>query len=99
MANIQKVGVVGAGTMGNGIAQVFAQHGHPVVLRDLDRAILERARTQIEKSLAKLAEASPFTLREIEDGRLLPTIGLLWRLAAVLEVDCAAFLERPAERE
>jgi 3-hydroxybutyryl-CoA dehydrogenase len=42
--------------MGNGIAQVFAQHGHPVVLRDLDRAILERARTQIEKSLAKLAE-------------------------------------------
>jgi DNA-binding XRE family transcriptional regulator len=51
------------------------------------------------QSLAKLAEASPFTLREIEDGRLLPTIGLLWRLAAVLEVDCAAFLERPAERE
>jgi len=48
------------------------------------------------RSLAKLAEASPFDLREIEDGRLLPTIGLIWRLAAVLEVDCAAFLERPA---
>jgi len=53
---MSKVAVLGAGTMGNGIAQVFAQHGHPVVLRDLDRAILERARTQIEKSLAKLAE-------------------------------------------
>ena len=51
------------------------------------------------RSLAKLAEASPSTLREIEDGRLLPTIGLIWRLAAVLEVDCAAFLERPAEPE
>jgi len=53
---VSKVAVLGAGTMGNGIAQVFAQHGHSVVLRDLDRAILERARAQVEKSLAKLAE-------------------------------------------
>jgi len=53
---LAKIAVLGAGTMGNGIAQVFAQHGHPVILRDLDRAILERARTQIDKSLAKLAE-------------------------------------------
>ena len=51
-----KVAVLGAGTMGNGIAQVFAQNGHSVVLRDLDAAILERARAQIEKSLGKLAE-------------------------------------------
>ena len=51
-----KIAVLGAGTMGNGIAHVFAQHGHSVVLRDLDRAILERARAQIDKSLAKLAE-------------------------------------------
>ena len=53
---LARIAVLGAGTMGNGIAQVFAQHGHPVVLRDLDRAILERARAQIDKSLAKLAE-------------------------------------------
>jgi 3-hydroxybutyryl-CoA dehydrogenase len=51
-----KVAVLGAGTMGNGIAQVFAQNGHDVVLRDLDPSILERARGQIDKSLAKLAE-------------------------------------------
>jgi 3-hydroxybutyryl-CoA dehydrogenase len=51
-----KAAVLGAGTMGNGIAQVFAQHGHQVVLRDLDPAILERARGQIDRSLAKLAE-------------------------------------------
>jgi 3-hydroxybutyryl-CoA dehydrogenase len=51
-----KVAILGAGTMGNGIAQVFAQHGHQVVLRDLDAAILERARGQIDRSLAKLAE-------------------------------------------
>ena len=53
---LARIAVLGAGTMGNGIAQVFAQHGHPVILRDLDRAILERARTQIDKSLAKLAQ-------------------------------------------
>ena len=51
-----RIAVLGAGTMGNGIAQVFAQKGHPVVLRDLDGAILDRARSQIEKSLGKLAE-------------------------------------------
>src|SRR5207245_1635082 len=56
MTNKLKVAVLGAGTMGNGIAQVFAQHGHPVVLRDLDGKILDRARSQIERSLARLAE-------------------------------------------
>jgi 3-hydroxybutyryl-CoA dehydrogenase len=50
------VAVLGAGTMGNGIAQVFAQHGHAVVLRDLETPILERALGTIDKSLAKLAE-------------------------------------------
>jgi 3-hydroxybutyryl-CoA dehydrogenase len=51
-----KVAVLGAGTMGNGIAQVFAQHGHTVTLRDLEAPILDRARANIDKSLAKLAE-------------------------------------------
>jgi 3-hydroxybutyryl-CoA dehydrogenase len=51
-----KVAVIGAGTMGNGIAQVFAQAGHTVVLSDVDGAALERARAQIDRSLGKLAE-------------------------------------------
>jgi 3-hydroxybutyryl-CoA dehydrogenase len=51
-----KVAVLGAGTMGNGIAQVFAQHGHQVVLRDLDAAILDRARASMDRSLGKLVE-------------------------------------------
>jgi 3-hydroxybutyryl-CoA dehydrogenase len=42
--------------MGNGIAQVFAQRGHSVILRDLEPAILERARKQIETSLARLMD-------------------------------------------
>ncbi len=50
------IGVVGAGTMGRGIAQVAAQAGHRVVLRDLDPAAVESARIQLEKVLARLEE-------------------------------------------
>jgi 3-hydroxybutyryl-CoA dehydrogenase len=50
------IAVVGSGTMGNGIAQVFAQRGHSVILRDLDQAILDRARKQMEKNLSRLIE-------------------------------------------
>jgi len=53
---IARVGVVGAGTMGNGIAQAFAQSGIAVTLVDASEAALEKARAAIDKSLAKLAE-------------------------------------------
>ncbi len=51
-----KIAVLGAGTMGNGIAQVFAQHGHEVTLRDIEQPFLDRALKSIEKSLGKLAD-------------------------------------------
>ena len=53
---IKTVGVVGAGTMGNGIAQVFAQAGYEVRLIDIAQPMLDRARTAIDKSLAKFVE-------------------------------------------
>jgi len=53
---IKTVGVIGAGTMGNGIAQVFAQSGYTVKLHDAAPAALERARKTIEKSTAKFVE-------------------------------------------
>jgi len=56
MATIERVGVIGAGTMGNGIAQVFAQAGFDVQLHDASPAALDRARASIDKSLAKLVE-------------------------------------------
>jgi 3-hydroxybutyryl-CoA dehydrogenase len=66
------VAVLGGGTMGNGIAQVFAQAGHRVVLRDLSQDILDRARASIDKSLAKLAEKGKIAPadREATLGRL-----------------------------
>jgi len=49
-----KVGVVGAGTMGNGIVEVFAAQGSEVLMIDSDSAALERGLAAIEKSLGRL---------------------------------------------
>ncbi|HEX8336408.1 MAG TPA: 3-hydroxyacyl-CoA dehydrogenase NAD-binding domain-containing protein [Pyrinomonadaceae bacterium] len=48
---IQKVGVVGAGVMGAGLAQDLAQTGHEVVLIDLSDAVLERARAEMTNNI------------------------------------------------
>ncbi len=53
---VKTVGVIGAGTMGHGIAQVFAQAGFGVRLHDAAPAAIERARAAIAKSLAKFVE-------------------------------------------
>src|ERR1700730_8170196 len=48
---IQRVGVVGAGTMGNGIAHVFARGGYRVVLCDIEERFLDRGMETIGKNL------------------------------------------------
>ncbi len=58
------LGVVGAGTMGNGIAQVFATYGHDVVLSDLDEEILQKAHGAIEKSLSRFVKKERLTADE-----------------------------------
>ena len=64
---IKTVGVIGAGTMGNGIAQVFAQAGFSVRLIDIAQPMLDRARQSIEKSLAKLVEKSKLTAEDRDE--------------------------------
>ncbi|HEX5216051.1 MAG TPA: 3-hydroxybutyryl-CoA dehydrogenase [Vicinamibacterales bacterium] len=56
MSEIKSVGVIGAGTMGNGIAQVFATSGYSVKLHDASAAAIDRARATIDKSLGKFVE-------------------------------------------
>jgi 3-hydroxybutyryl-CoA dehydrogenase len=53
---IQKVGVVGCGLMGSGIAQVSAQAGFPTVVREVSSELVEKGLKGIEKNLARLVE-------------------------------------------
>ena len=67
-----KLGVVGGGTMGNGIAHVFAQFGHETVLIDVDDAALGRAKGTIEKNLGRQVAKEKISQEECDAalGRL-----------------------------
>jgi len=54
--DIRKIGVIGAGTMGTGIAQVAAASGFEVILNDMDEGMLRKAVAVMDKSLSKLIE-------------------------------------------
>ena len=56
MSEIKRVGVLGCGLMGSGIAQVAATAGYDTVVRDVSKELLDRGRAGIEKSLAKFVE-------------------------------------------
>ena len=58
---IKHIFVVGAGTMGNGIAQTAAVSGYKVTMMDVDEKALERAQKTIEKSVGKLLEKEKIT--------------------------------------
>jgi 3-hydroxybutyryl-CoA dehydrogenase len=75
---IKTIGVVGAGTMGHGIAQVFAQAGFAVQLVDVAQPMLDRARSAIEKSFGKFVEKGTLTPddRDRALGRLSATTRL-----------------------
>jgi 3-hydroxybutyryl-CoA dehydrogenase len=78
MREIRSIGVVGAGTMGHGIAQVAAQSGYAVVLVDAAPQALERGVAQIGKSLDKLVEKGKLTAEQRGNAlaRLRPEPGL-----------------------
>jgi 3-hydroxybutyryl-CoA dehydrogenase len=58
---IEKVGVVGCGLMGSGIAQVCAQAGFATVVREVNAPLVEKGLKSIEKNLARLAEKGTIT--------------------------------------
>ncbi len=62
--SIETVGVVGAGTMGNGIAHVFAKAGFRVILVDVEQRFLDRGLTTIANNLAREVQRSKLSLAE-----------------------------------
>jgi 3-hydroxybutyryl-CoA dehydrogenase len=58
------VAVIGAGTMGPGIAQVFAQAGCPVILIDIDKAVLKQAQQRFKSSVNAFREAGVYSTRK-----------------------------------
>lgn len=76
MIDISKVAVLGAGTMGNGIAQVFAQSGFKVKMRDVEERFLESGLATIRKSLAIMSKKGKISESEADAtlARIIPTI-------------------------
>jgi len=75
---IRKVGVVGCGLMGSGIAQVAAMAGFPTVVREVSEELLKKGVSSIEKSLAKFVEKGQLSAEQRSQtlGRLVPTTKL-----------------------
>jgi 3-hydroxybutyryl-CoA dehydrogenase len=92
--SIQRVGVIGAGTMGNGIAHVFARGGYQVLLCDVEQRFLDRALETIGKNLD----------REVAKNKIAATdkIAVLGRIEPLLErrelSGCDFVVEAASER-
>ena len=73
---IQRIGIVGAGTMGNGIAHVFARGGFNVVLCDVEQRFLERAISTIAKNLEREVAKNKITIADKDQAleRIQPVI-------------------------
>src|SRR6185312_10374245 len=94
MSDIQKVGVVGAGTMGNGIAQVFARSGFEVRLCEVEQRFLDRGLEMIRRNMGREVAKSKLTQQEMDAG--------LGRIHGTLEraalMDCDFVVEAATER-
>jgi len=91
---IQQVGVVGAGTMGNGIAHVFARSGYDVVLCDIEQEFLERALATISKNLDREVAKSKVTdAQKLETLKRITPATDRYRLAA-----CGFIVEAASEK-
>lgn len=91
MSKIQKVAVLGAGTMGSGIAHVFARSGFDVLLCDVEQRFLDRALESIKTNLAREAAKGKLPSGEIEPAlaRISPTTDREQLAVAQIAVEAA----------
>jgi 3-hydroxybutyryl-CoA dehydrogenase len=90
---ITRIGVIGAGTMGNGITQTFARHGFQVTMVDTSAAALEKGLATIRTSLAKLEKKALLSPADVE--LTLSNITTADQLAAL--GDCQLVVEAATE--
>lgn len=90
---MEKIFVLGAGTMGAGIAQAFAAKGHEVIVRDIKDEFVDRGLANIKKGLSKQVEKGRMTLEAMEEllGRISGTTDLS------LAEDCDLVVEAAVE--
>src|SRR5450756_12159 len=69
MPEIRTVGVLGAGLMGSGIAEVCAKAGYETIVREVDAAALEKGKRRIEQSLSRAIERGKLTAGDGETAR------------------------------
>jgi 3-hydroxybutyryl-CoA dehydrogenase len=76
--DINKIGVLGAGLMGNGITQVCAQAGFEVTLRDIDQRFIDQGMSTIKKNLGRDVTKGRRTQADMDSilGRIKPTLDL-----------------------
>jgi len=91
VGEIQRVAVMGAGTMGSGIAHVFARSGFPVILCDVEQRFLDRALASIQTNLAREAAKGKLPKAEIEPAlnRITATLDMESLAGAQLAVEAA----------
>ena len=83
---MKKVGIIGSGAMGSGIAQVFAQAGHSVILYDTNHAALERSKANLAKTFEKLVAKEKYTE---EQSAQLSKVAEMYRNVADAEITSA----------
>ena len=64
---VKRVGVIGAGTMGHGIAQAYAQEGYPVAITDVSKSALTGVKDRVKSNLETLAHEGLIPEKEIEN--------------------------------
>jgi 3-hydroxybutyryl-CoA dehydrogenase len=89
--NIHRVGVIGAGTMGNGIAHVFARSGYSVIMYDVEQSFLDRGLKTIGKNLDREVAKNKITVddKAATLKRIEPAVGRAALAACDLVVEAA----------
>ncbi len=94
MQQIKKVGVIGSGTMGAGIAQLLVQNGYPVILFDIDEVTVTRAREAIESKLDRLVDKEKMSIEASHQAK--KNLGITTDMVSF--ADCQLVIEAAPEK-